>query len=113
MDETVSYTELLKASLVYLPALWALIGVAVFLVGLLPKAATAIWGYVGFSFFVSLVSRFPGILPEWLVKATPFTHIPKLPVDEMNINAIAVLTVIAIIMTVIGLLLYQRRDLTV
>lgn len=103
---------LLKANFVYLPALWVMLGVAVLLIGLLPKAMPAIWVYFGFSFFVTFMSRLPNLVPEWAGKLTPFGWIPNLPVDEINWAILAVLTLIACALTDIGFAAYRRRDVS-
>lgn len=103
---------LLKANLVYAPALWVMIGIAVLLIGLLPKMTSVIWGYFGFSFFVTFMGRLPNFLPEWVAKLTPFGWIPNLPVDEINFARIAILTVIAVVLMIIGFAAYRRRDVS-
>ena len=102
---------LLQANLVYLPALWAVMGLAVFLLGVFPKATAAIWAYFGFAFLMVFLGRIPGILPPWAGYLSPFYYIPELPVDDMSLPAIIVLTVIAASLTAAGFLLYNRRDI--
>jgi len=109
-DLTLGY--LLEANLVYLPAIWAMIGITVLLIGLLPKASSAIWGYFGFTFFAVFMARIPGLIPDWLAKTTPFGFVPQLPVDSVNYTTLAVLTVIAIGLTAFGFVAYRKRDMT-
>jgi len=111
LDEPVTLGFLLKASMVYLPALWIVMGAAILLVGLVPKATNAIWGYLGFSFLVSVVGRIPDIIPAWIANLSPFPHIPQLPVDSINYVTLAVMTGIAIVVTVAGFVFYARRDI--
>lgn len=107
-DLTLGY--LLKANLAYLPALWVMIGITVLLIGILPKATALIWGYFGFTFFAAFLGRFPNI-PDWLNKLTPFGYIPQLPVESINYGTLAVLTVIAVILTAAGFVFYRKRDM--
>jgi len=109
LEEPIALGFLLKANLVYLPALWGMIGVAVLLIGLLPKATGAIWAYFGFSFFTVFIGRLLE-LPQWLSKISPFGYIPQLPVDSINYTALAVLTVIAAVLTAAGFAFYKKRD---
>ncbi|MCL1808075.1 MAG: ABC transporter permease [Oscillospiraceae bacterium] len=102
---------LLKANLVYLPALWVMIGLAVLMVGALPKAAAAVWGYYGFSFFLMFIGRLPDLIPGWLQKSTPFAFIPQLPIEEITLLPLAVLTLIAAGLTAAGLFFYKKRDM--
>jgi len=106
-----SLAYLLQANLVYLPAVWVMIGVAVLLIGLWPKATAAIWGYYGFVFFASFMGRMPGLLPSWLNQLSPYGYIPQLPVDTVNFPTLAVLVVIAAALVVGGMAFYRRRDI--
>ena len=108
-DLTLGY--LLKANLVYLPAIWVMIGVAVLLIGVLPKATPVIWGYFGFTFFAVFMGRIPDVIPGWLKNITPFGYVPQLPVDSINYTTLAILTVIAIGLTAAGFVFYRKRDM--
>jgi len=102
---------LLQANLVYLPALWVMIGIATLLLGASPKAISAIWGYFGFAFLMVFIGRLPDILPAWVGHLTPFHYIPELPMDDMNWLSMAILTTIAICLTAAGFFFYNRRDI--
>lgn len=102
---------LLKANLVYTPALLVMLGLAVMLLGMHPKAATAVWGYFGFSFFAIFLGRLPDLLPDWVKKLTPFGWIPSLPVDEIHWEPLTVLTILAFVLMGIGFAAYRRRDI--
>lgn len=103
---------LLQANLVYLPALWVMIGGAILLIGLLPKATVAIWGYFGFTFFAAFIGMAAG-LPKWLNKLNPFGYIPQLPTDTINFVTLTILTVIAAALTAVGFIFYRKRDMMV
>jgi ABC-2 type transport system permease protein len=106
-----SLAYLFKAVMVFLPAIWVMLGAAVLLIGLLPKAAPVIWAYYGFAFFAIMMGRIPGLLPAWSLKLSPFGHIPQLPVDEVNGLTLAVLTLIAAGLTALGFVFYRKRDM--
>lgn len=103
---------LLKANLVYVPALLVMLGLAVLFIGLLPKATPVVWVYFGFSFFAVFLGRLPGFFPEWAKKLTPFGWIPSLPTDEINWLTLIWLTVIAFALMGIGFAAYRRRDVS-
>jgi ABC-2 type transport system permease protein len=109
LEEPMRMGFLMEASLVYLPALWIIMGLTVLLVGLLPRAASAIWAFFAFCFFASFMGRMMP-LPEWLPKLSPFGYIPQLPVDSVNYGTLAVLTAIAAVLTAVGFVCYGRRD---
>ena len=101
---------LLKASLTYLPALWVMIGLTVLLIGLIPKAAGAIWGFFGFVFFASFMGEVLG-LPEWLLSVSPVHHIADVILgDSINFTPLIILTVIAVALTAVGFVGYTKRD---
>jgi len=112
LTQPIALSLLIKANLVYLPALWVMIGVAILLVGLAPRATTAVWGYFGFSFFITFIGRALS-LPEWFAALTPYHYIPQLPVDVINWGSLAALTAIAVVLTAAGFMFYRRRDLKV
>ena len=103
--------ELLKANLAYVPAQWMMISVAVLLIGLVPKASGAIWGYFGFTFVASLMGEIIG-LPEWLLRLSPMRYIPHIPFDELTFAPLAVLTAITAALTAVGFIFYRKRDVT-
>ena len=101
---------LMQAFMVYLPAIWVMIGVAVLLVGLLPRATGVAWGYFGFVFLVSFLGGMPDLIPEPLQAISPVKHIPQLPLEEAAAAPLIILTVIAAALTAAGFAFYSRRD---
>jgi len=101
---------LLEAHLVYLPALWVMIGAAVLITGLAPRISGAVWGYYGFVCFVTLMGGIPGLLPGWLTALSPLRYIPRLPMEDVNYIVLAALTAVAAGLTVGGFVFYRRRD---
>ena len=105
-----SFGFLLEANLVYVPALWVMIGVAVLLIGLLPRATGAIWGYFAYTFMIIFFGRLD-LFPSWLSKLTPVGFVPQLPMDETNFVTLGILTVAAVVLTAAGFFFYRRRDI--
>ena len=105
-----TFGGLMKSFMVYLPAIWVMIGLSVLIVGVAPKATGAVWWFFAFVFLVSFLAGMPGLLPEWLQNVSPMKHIPRLPLDDMAFAPLIVLTVIAIVLTAAGFVFYRRRD---
>jgi ABC-2 type transport system permease protein len=101
---------LVKAYLAYLPAMWVMLGAAVFLIGLLPKLSGVMWGYYGVVCFLVFMGGM-NVLPEWFTKLSPMSYIPKLPQEEVNLTTLGVLTVTAVVMTAAGVVGYKKRDM--
>ncbi|PPA69309.1 ABC transporter permease [Jeotgalibacillus proteolyticus] len=111
MDEPISFLSLFNGGMVYLPAIWVMIGAAVLFTGLIPQLTGLSWLYLGYSFFVVYLG---GLMqfPEWLGKLSPFGHIPQIPVEEFNLLNLALLTLIALLLTAAGFAGFKKRDLT-
>ena len=99
-------------ALVQLPAVWVLAGVAVALVGILPRLAGASWGALTFCLLFGLVGAALQLDP-WLLDISPFTHLPKLPGGEMTVAPLLWLTAIALGLVAAGLAGLRRRDIPI
>jgi len=100
----------MRANLVYVPALWVMVGLTVFIIGFVPKLTVLLWGYFAFIFISGLFGRMD-IFPEWINYLSPFGFVPQLPMDEINWLTLSIMREIAVILTLIGLLFYRRRDI--
>jgi len=109
-DDPVSFVELLKSGMVYLPAIWVMIGIATILLAFLPHRTSIVWIYLGYSVFAVYLGMLLG-LPDWVKKLTPFGHIPQIPTEEMNWNNLIVLSFIFLVLTIIGFIQYRKRDM--
>lgn len=104
------FGELLLAGIVQAPAVLALIGVVVGLLGWLPKIALAVgWFFVGFG---TVMSTFGQLLelPDALANLDLFGHLAEYPVEQVELAPIAVLLAIAVGGIVIGLIGWNRRQ---
>ncbi|TDL31913.1 ABC transporter permease [Jeotgalibacillus sp. S-D1] len=110
MDDPISFGSLFEGAMVYLPAIWVMTGLAVLFAGALPQATSLSWLYLGYSFFVVYLG---GLLqfPEWLGKLSPFGYIPQIPLEELNMIHLALLTALAGILIAAGLVSYRSRDI--
>lgn len=110
MDDVISFNILLKSGLAHLPAIWIMVGLAVLLIGFIPKLTGLTWAYLGFSFFVVYLGDMLQ-LPGWMNNLSPFGHIPQIPIEEVNILKMISLIIIAVILTIVGFIAYNRRDI--
>jgi ABC-2 type transport system permease protein len=110
-DFTLSFA--LQSSLLYVPAIWVKIGVAVLLVGLLPKATGVIWAYFGYSFLFIFLGQGFGIFPEWMSYLSPYAFVTQLPLspgESVDFIALTFSVVIAAVLTAAGFIFYGKRD---
>ncbi|MFJ9431004.1 ABC transporter permease [Streptomyces sp. NPDC101490] len=103
---------LLGASLVQLPAVWTLAGLAVLLWGAVPRAAGAAWGAAGLCLALGWVGPALG-LPRAVLDLSPYGHLPKLPGQGMEWTPVLVLTALAAVLVAAGLARLRHRDLEV
>jgi len=105
-----SVPRLLGAAVVYAPAMWLMIGLAVIVFGIAPRWVDVAWGILAACFVIGLL----GVvlrLPDWLQKLSPFERTPALPAANMNVLPLAVLTTLAAVLIVGGLGGLRQRDI--
>lgn len=110
MGDASQVARMVGASLVALPAVLVLIGVAVALFGLVPRWALAAWGALA---VVSIVGVFAELLrlPTWVRAISPFDHLPASPAEPVAVGPLVAQTVLAVALTATGLWGLRRRDL--
>lgn len=101
---------LTTAALAYAPALWIVIGVAVALYGWFPRIASVAWVVVIYGFVVGYLGKLLKF-PEWTNKISPFGQVPQLPAADMSWTPEVIMTLIAAVLVMIGLIGFHRRDL--
>jgi ABC-2 type transport system permease protein len=104
--------RVLGAALVHVPAAWVLTGIVVAGFGLVPRFAAAGWAaLVGFVLLGELGPLIP--VNQWVMDASPFAHVPKLPGAALDLTPIVILTAVAALLTAVGLAGFRRRDVPV
>jgi ABC-2 type transport system permease protein len=102
--------RLLAGALVQTPATWAFVGLGVALFGLAPRLAPVTW--VGLLACVLLFELGALLgLTRWVVDASPFAHVPKLPGSAFTVTPLLWLAGISAVLIVVGLAGFRRRDL--
>ena len=111
MDGSLTFLDIFGSALVYLPAIWIVIGLAILLIGVAPKVTGLVWFYVIFCFIVVYLG---GILdfPEWLKNVSAFDRIPQIPAENMNVMSMVALVLIFVMMMIIGFIGYNKRDIS-
>lgn len=110
MEEPVSFSTVLQSALVYLPAIWFMIGITILLVGVAPKLTSIIWLYYAFCYIVAYVG---GMLnfPNWLLNLSVFESIPKLPGEEINLISLIMIMTMSCAILLVGFYGYKKRDI--
>ncbi|MGM7667345.1 ABC transporter permease [Microbacterium sp. A93] len=105
--------EMTGAAAAYLPALLLVAAVAMALFGLLPRLTVLAWAAV---VWIALALFLGGLLqlPAWALDLSPFSHVPALPAAGLSAAQAApllVMTGIAVVLAIVGVLGYGRRDI--
>ncbi|HHV12971.1 MAG TPA: tetronasin resistance protein [Clostridiales bacterium] len=102
--------DFIAAGYNFLPSVLFFTGLAALALGLAPRLGKVTYVYLGYSF---VLNYFGGILdlPEWFSKTAVQSWIPRMPVDEFDGAAFAIMTVISIALMILGYLGYLKRDM--
>jgi len=112
METPLAFGSLIYSMMVYVPALWLMLGLGIFVVGVFPKAVMFCWAYFTYVFVIGFFGELLN-MPQLAMNLSPFYHIPQLPLESMRVLPLAILTVAALVLTVCGLVFYRRRDVMV
>lgn len=101
---------LLGAAAARLPAIAVMVSVALLAAAAVPTRASAIgWGGLAVAFGLGELGATIG-LPSWLVKVSPFAHVPQLPGGDFSVMPSAMLCAIAAVLTGLAFTAYRLRD---
>ena len=102
--------RVLVSALVYVPAAWVIVAVAVALFGALPERAALAWGFLG---LCALVGQLGPVLqlPRWVSRVSPVSSVPTTPWVELDATPLAVLFLLSVALTTAGVLCFRLRDI--
>ncbi|MFC5381114.1 ABC transporter permease [Aquipuribacter nitratireducens] len=102
--------DVVLASVVTVPAVWVVVGVAVLLQGVSARAGSLAWLALAWAAVVLLLADSLD-LPGWARGVSPFHHLPQVPLEEASWGAPLVLTALGLALVAAGLAAFRRRDL--
>ncbi|MFU8841172.1 MAG: ABC transporter permease [Nitriliruptoraceae bacterium] len=102
--------DLTLAHLNQAPAVWVVLGVAVALFGVFPRAVPATWALVVYGLIAGTFGPLLD-LPELALDLSPFAHPAEIPLEDLALAPLLVLTATAVVLAGVGLLAFRRRDL--
>ena len=109
MEYPLKFISTIHSIMVYVPSLWVMLGLGVFAVGIIPKASVLCWVYFVYIFIVGFFGDMLN-MPKWSINLSPISHVPQLPLEDMQLGTLVILTLIALVLTAIGLIFYRKRD---
>ena len=111
LDDPITLGRLLHLLFVFLPAIWVILGLAVLLVGILPRYASAIsYSYLGLTIVMTFLIAILG-LPEEVMYFSPFAFIPDIASQSINWLTMALMVLLAVALSIAGFFAYRKRDL--
>lgn len=102
--------KVLLGQVVQTPAVWALLGLAVALYGLVPRLVGLTW----VAFFASAALSLFGELMQLddaVLDLSVFRHVGQYPAVDISWAAVGVLTAIGVVLVAVGVVFFRRRDL--
>jgi ABC-2 type transport system permease protein len=106
------FPRVLGMSLSKIPSVWSFIGIAALLYGWLPRIASVLnWLILGTFIFIEMLWE-PGIVGWSALQWTPFAYAHySIPIDELPIVPLLLLTVLAMTLTGFGFMGFKRRNI--
>lgn len=103
--------RLVSAALVYTPAIWVVVGIAVALFGLVPRLTSLTWLVMGLFLIINLLADFLDV-NQWVLDISPFTHVPNMLLGDTVGWSLVLVVLIAVFLISMGIVGYRRRDIT-
>ena len=100
----------LGAAMAYAPAVWLMTGVAVVLVGLIPRATVVAWLALLLCLIIGMLGQLLR-LSHWVRDLSPFDHVPRLPAAAAHPLPILALLALSAVLCAAGLLGLRHRDI--
>jgi ABC-2 type transport system permease protein len=110
VDDSSQILRLGAASLVTLPAILVMVGVALVLYGFLPRLVLVNWAVFAAIVVIAIFAETLR-LPQWVRNVSPFEHLPDAPARELQAAPVVTLTTVAVVLAVVGWAGFRRRDL--
>ncbi|MCL3818992.1 ABC transporter permease [Aeromicrobium wangtongii] len=107
--DEVSFGDVLGQAAATVPAVWVLVGIGFAAVGAAPRLRLVAWAGIVASFGLSILG--PTFkLPDWALDISPFRHVPVVSASSPDWSGLGGLAVVALLLMVVGLVGYRRRD---
>lgn len=98
------------AQVVYAPAVLLVLAVATLLHGVAPSWVALTWALVGYGLLAGVFGTLLG-LPEWAVNLSPFEQTSRLPLEDLVVAPLVVMSGLAAVAATGGLATFRRRDI--
>lgn len=108
--DTPIFAKTLVAAAVQFPALWVFAGIAALLIGWAPRSTSLVWMLIAYAAVISYLGPILQ-LADWTSRFSPFGWVPGYPAEDISAVPLIGLTLVAVVLIVVGLVGFRRRDL--
>jgi ABC-2 type transport system permease protein len=102
--------RMVAASLVTVPAVFAVVAAALALYGFFPRLVLLVWGMFAAAVVIGILAETLR-LPQWLRNLSPFEHLPDVPARGVTFAPLLALSAVSSVLTVAGWRGFCQRDL--
>jgi ABC-2 type transport system permease protein len=95
---------------VQLPAVWLPAAVAIALFGVAPRFSPLAWGVLVGFIALYLIGSLSG-LPQWVLDAEPFAHVPRVTGGDFSAVPLLWLLAVDVVLIALGTAAFRRRDI--
>jgi ABC-2 type transport system permease protein len=108
-DDSISFGNVVEQSLVTIPAVWVLVGLAIAAVGAAPSRRLIAWLGVVATFGLTILG--PTFkLPDWALDISPLRHVPNVTAASPDWTGLVWLTAVVVLFLAVGFAGFRRRD---
>lgn len=93
------------------PGVWLVVALTVAVLGWAPRLTAIPWAVLGWSLVMTWIGALLN-LPDWVIEATPFEQLPKVPVQPMDWTPWVIEAALTVVLLAIGFAGFRRRDIT-
>ena len=110
MDDPLAIKYFWQVLLGFLPATLFFVGIAIFFTGAFPKLTNILWLYLAASVLVKMLGPLLNLSDD-VANISPFGWVGKVPTENADNTVVIFLTAAFLVLTVLGILGYNKRDL--
>jgi len=105
-----SFGRLVGSALAQAPAMWTVVALAVLCFAWRSQWAVLGWGVVVLFATLGQIGELLG-LPDWVLDVSPYTHAPRMPLEDFDLGPAVLLSLIAAALLGVSWLRYRSRDI--
>ena len=110
MGESDLVWSVTASHLAFIPGLFVILGIAGVLYGMVPGAVGVTWVVVAYVFVMGFFAPLWD-LPQWVLNLSPLEHVPGIPLEDLVLTPLVLLTLTSVVLAMGALVSFRQRDL--